>query len=57
MGRFNPMVKDLGQMLRWFRTGQYCADPTRQREVFGSVPTAEDAIGRLIRSLGHNISV
>ena len=57
VGRFNPAVKDMGQMLRWFRTGQYCADPTRQREVFGSVPTAEDAIARLIRSLGHSIRV
>ena len=57
VGRFNPPVKDLGQMLRWFGTGQYCADPTRQREVFGSVPPAEDAIARLIRSLGHSIRV
>jgi hypothetical protein len=24
--------------------------------VFGQVPTAEDAIGRLIRSLGHTIT-
>jgi uncharacterized protein YbjT (DUF2867 family) len=54
-GRFNPTIKDMGQMLRWFRTGQYCADPTRQREVFGSVPSAEDAIARLIRSLGHSV--
>ena len=43
-------------MLGWFQTGQYVADPTRQREVFGQVPTAEDAVGRLIRSLGHSTS-
>jgi uncharacterized protein YbjT (DUF2867 family) len=55
VGRFNAAVKDMGEMLRWFRTGQYRADPTRQREVFGFVPTAEDAIARLIRSLGHSI--
>ena len=55
VGRFNPGVKDLSAMLRWFRTGRYCADPTRQGEVFGPVPTAEDAIARLIRQLGHNI--
>ena len=54
VGRFNPMVADLGEMLGWFRTGRYVADPTRQGEVFGPVPTAEDAIGRLIRSLGHS---
>src|SRR5918998_3464933 len=53
VGRFNPMVKDLSAMLRWFQTGRYVADPTRQGEVFGQVPTAEDAIARLIRGLGH----
>ena len=53
VGRFNPAVADMGEMLRWFQTGQYVADPTRQREVFGQVPTAEEAVGRLIRSLGH----
>jgi uncharacterized protein YbjT (DUF2867 family) len=56
LGRFNPMVKDLGAMMRWFQTGKYVADPARQREVFGEVPTAEDAISRLIRSLGHSVS-
>ena len=55
VGRFNPMVKDLGAMLDWFQTGQYVADPARQREVFGPVPTAEDAISQLIRSLGHQV--
>jgi hypothetical protein len=52
VGRFNPMVKDLTVMSRWFQTGQYVADTTRQREVFGQVPTAEDAIARFVRSLG-----
>jgi uncharacterized protein YbjT (DUF2867 family) len=55
VGRFNPGIKDMGEMLRWFRTGRYCADPTRQGEVFGPVPTAEDAVARLIRSLGHSV--
>jgi uncharacterized protein YbjT (DUF2867 family) len=53
VGRFNPMVKDLTAMMRWFQTGGYVADPTRQREVFGPVPTAEDAIARFVRGLGH----
>jgi uncharacterized protein YbjT (DUF2867 family) len=57
VGRFNPMVKDLGEMMRWFQTGRFIADPTRQREVFGQVPTAEDAISRLVRSLGHTVAV
>jgi uncharacterized protein YbjT (DUF2867 family) len=52
VGKFNPMVKDLTAMTRWFQTGQYVADPIRQREVFGQVPTAEDAIARFVRSLG-----
>jgi uncharacterized protein YbjT (DUF2867 family) len=57
VGKFNPMIKDMTAMMRWFQTGQYVADTTRQREVFGQVPTAEDAIGRLIRSLGHAVTV
>ena len=53
VGRFNPMVKDLTAMMRWFQTGGFVADPGRQREVFGQVPTAEEAIARFVRSLGH----
>jgi len=56
VGRFNPMVKDMVAMMRWFQTGQYAADPTRQREVFGHVPTAEDSIARLVGSLGHTVT-
>ena len=56
VGRFNPMVKDMVAMMRWFQTGQYAADPTRQREVFGQVPTAEDSIARLVGSLGHTVT-
>ena len=44
-------------MMRWFQTGGYVADPTRQREVFGQVPTAEDAITRFVSSLGHTVTV
>ena len=40
-----------------FQTGRYVADPTRQREVFGEVPTAEGAIARLVQRLGHTIPV
>jgi uncharacterized protein YbjT (DUF2867 family) len=56
IGPFSPMAKDLGAMMRWFQTGQYVADPTRQREVFGRVPTAEDAISRFVGSLGHRVA-
>ena len=56
VGRFNPMVKDMAAMMHWFQTGQYVADPTRQREVFGQVPTAEDSIARLVGSPGHTVT-
>lgn len=53
LGPFVPMVKDMSSMLAWFETGKYVADTTRQAEVFGPVPTAEDAVARFARSLGH----
>jgi uncharacterized protein YbjT (DUF2867 family) len=56
IGRFNPMVKDLTAMFRWFQSGRYVAEPTRQREVFGQVPTAEDAIARLVHGIGHTVT-
>ena len=56
IGKVSPMVNDLGAMLRWFETGRYIADPTRQRDAFGEVPTAEEAIARLLQRQGHAIS-
>jgi hypothetical protein len=55
LGPSVPMVKDMGAMVDWFRTGRYVADTTRQREVFGTVPTAEGAIARFATSLGHTL--
>jgi hypothetical protein len=55
LGPINPTVKDMGAMAGWFQSGQYVADTTQQREVFGAVPTAEDAIARLVTSLGHTV--
>jgi uncharacterized protein YbjT (DUF2867 family) len=57
VGRFSPMVKDMAAMMRWFQTGRYLADPSRQREVFGQVPTAEEAIATLLGRLGHTAQV
>jgi uncharacterized protein YbjT (DUF2867 family) len=57
VGRFNPMVKDMAAMMQWFQTGRCVADPSRQREVFGEVPTAEDVIARVLRDLGHTVAV
>jgi uncharacterized protein YbjT (DUF2867 family) len=54
-GRFMPAIKDLSAMFDWFQTGNYVADTSRQAEVFGAVPTAEDAIARFAESLGHEV--
>jgi uncharacterized protein YbjT (DUF2867 family) len=54
--RSNRTANDMSAMLQWFEAGRYVADPARQREVFGQVPTAEDAISRLVRSLGHTVT-
>jgi uncharacterized protein YbjT (DUF2867 family) len=55
LGPVNPMAKDLAAMISWFQTGRYVADTTRQSEVFGAPPTAEDAVRRLITGLGHAV--
>ena len=53
LGIFQPSLKDMGAMVDWFSTGKYVANTTRQGEVFGPVPVAEDAVARFARSLGH----
>ncbi|WP_163161475.1 SDR family oxidoreductase [Arthrobacter sp. Alg241-R88] len=55
LGPVNPMANDLAAMISWFQTGRYVADTTRQSEVFGAPPTAEDAVRRLITGLGHAV--
>jgi uncharacterized protein YbjT (DUF2867 family) len=55
LGPVTPAVKDMAAMAGWFQSGRYVADTARQREVFGAVPTAEDAIARLVTSLGHAV--
>lgn len=46
IGRWQPLVPDMAAMAKWFDTGKYVADTTRQAQVFGEVPTPEDAIAR-----------
>jgi uncharacterized protein YbjT (DUF2867 family) len=46
-------TSDMGAMAAWFNTGRYVADTTRQAEVFGPVPTPEDAIARFAARLGR----
>jgi len=55
LGPFVPMAKDMAAMIDWFQTGRYVADTGRQEQVFGAVPTADDAVARFITSLGHTI--
>lgn len=57
VGRFVPGVKDLAAMFAWFETGRYVADTTRQADVFGAAPTAEDAIARFAEDLGHQVQI
>ena len=45
-GRFNGQAADLRAMVAYFQSGRYVADPDRQREVFGEVPTAEAGVRR-----------
>lgn len=51
--RFAPLVADMASMSAWFETGKYVADTARQAEVFGAVPTPEDAIARFAAKYGH----
>jgi uncharacterized protein YbjT (DUF2867 family) len=51
-----PMVDDLSRMIAWMQTGRYVADTTRQGQVFNPVPTAEDAVARLLTSHGHPVT-
>lgn len=55
VGRVVPSFKDMAAMVDWFATGKYVADTTRQAEVFGPAPTAEDAVARFAQSLGHTV--
>ncbi|MFJ9025378.1 SDR family oxidoreductase [Streptomyces sp. NPDC102259] len=50
-GRFMPLLKDMAAMFHWFDTGRYVADPTRQEELFGPAPTAEQALARFTDEL------
>ncbi|BAS12291.1 uncharacterized protein ycf39 [Arthrobacter sp. Hiyo8] len=51
----NQMGPDFQAMMEWFGTGRYVADTSLQREVFGPPPTAENAVARLLTSLGHKL--
>ncbi|MDR6638421.1 SDR family oxidoreductase [Paenarthrobacter nitroguajacolicus] len=48
-----PLVSDMASMVAWWDTGKYVANTTRQEQVFGPVPTPEDAIARLAARFGR----
>jgi uncharacterized protein YbjT (DUF2867 family) len=44
---FNPGVRDMTAMMRWIGTGAYVSrDPKTQKELFGELPTVEEAVRR-----------
>lgn len=44
--------RDFTAMVDYFASGRYVADSRRQAEVFGNVPTAEDAVRRRLAAAG-----
>ncbi|HEV2166152.1 MAG TPA: SDR family oxidoreductase [Thermoplasmata archaeon] len=49
---FSPRMRDMGSMVRFFQTGRYVADTRRQAELFGPVPSVEEAARRMLAELG-----
>jgi hypothetical protein len=47
-----PIVQDMAAMSAGSTPADIVADPRRQGQLFGPVPTAEDAIARLTDELG-----
>jgi uncharacterized protein YbjT (DUF2867 family) len=44
---FNPGLRDMTAMMRWIGTGAYVSrDSTAQKELFGELPTVEEAVRR-----------
>ena len=50
-GLFVPRMRDMMAMGRYFETGKYVADTRVQAELFGPVPTIEDAARRMLAEL------
>ncbi len=45
IGKFNPFVKDMAEMIRWVETGQYVSkNEDKQLEVFGEKITLEESV-------------
>jgi uncharacterized protein YbjT (DUF2867 family) len=52
IGLFSPQMRDVMRAMAYVSSGQYVADVTRQREVFGRVPTLQDSVRRWARRAG-----
>jgi uncharacterized protein YbjT (DUF2867 family) len=46
VGRFSEQAAETRQMVKYFQSGRFVADPTRQQQVLGAVPRAEQALTR-----------
>jgi hypothetical protein len=47
---FIPKLKDMVEMVKWVNTGAYVSkDTQRQKELFGDLPTIEEAVKRYCR--------
>ncbi len=50
VARFNGNIYDMRQMINWVKTGAYISKNTRrQKELFGDLPTVEEAVTRYCR--------
>ncbi len=52
LAAFNPGMRDMMAMGRFFQTGKYVANTSRQAELFGPVPRVEDAARQMLTDLG-----
>ena len=52
IGLFNPTMRDMGAMIRFFATGKYVADTRVQGELFSPIPKVEDAARQTLVGLG-----
>lgn len=53
LGLFIPGIKDMAAMMSWIKTGAYVSkNPQRQKELFGDLPSVEEAVLRYCKDRG-----
>lgn len=50
---FNRGVRGILEMIDFFQTGKYVADTRLQAELFGPIPSVEDAVRKMLQDLGY----